>query len=71
MVPVDLSQRRRRLHSRTDPLDGKVFVIRAANGLQIKRLRSRPGGPWRLISDNPRHPPRPVTAAHRIIGRVA
>ena len=58
-------------HSRTDPLDGQIFVVRAEAGLVIKRLRGRPGGPWRLTSDNPLHPPRPVTAAHRIVGRVA
>ena len=58
-------------HSRTDPLDGAIFVLRSDAGVAIKRLRGRPGGPWRLTSDNPRYPPRPVTAAHRIIGRVA
>ena len=58
-------------HSRTDPLDGQVFVVRGEAGLVVKRLRGRPGGPWRLTSDNPRYRPAPVTPAHRIIGRVA
>lgn len=58
-------------HSQVEPLDGQVFVVRGEAGLVIKRLRGRPGGPWRLTSDNPRYRPAPVTPAHRIIGRVA
>ncbi len=57
-------------HSKNEPLDGGVFVIRTEDGLVIKRLRGRTGA-WRLTSDNPRYPPRAVHAADRIIGRVA
>jgi repressor LexA len=35
-----------------DPMDGKVFLIRGADGEYIKRLR-RSGRSWLLVSDNP------------------
>ena len=57
-------------HSKPDPIDGRVFVVRTDDGLVIKRLRGRPGA-WTLTSDNRRYRPRPVRTADRIIGRVA
>lgn len=57
-------------HSKDEPLDGRVFVVRTEDGVVIRRMRGRPGA-WRLTSDNPRYPSRPVHATDRIIGRVA
>ncbi len=57
-------------HSKTEPIDGRVFVVRTEDGLVVKRLRGRPGA-WTLTSDNRRYRPRPVRPADRIVGRVA
>ena len=57
-------------HSKTEPIDGRVFVVRTEDGLVVKRLRGRPGT-WTLTSDNRRYRPRPVRPPDRIVGRVA
>ena len=57
-------------YSRTDPLDGQIFVLRTSDGLAVKRLRGS-GLHWELASDNPAHQPRHVDQNVRVIGRVA
>lgn len=58
-------------HSRNEPLDGQIFVVRTDDGLVVKRLRRRGTLSWTLTSDNPAHPPRPAATEDRVIGRVA
>ena len=55
---------------RSDPLDGKLFAVRTAAGVVIKRLR-RNRGRWLLTSDNPAHTSQTVTDEDRILGQVA
>ena len=57
-------------YSRTDPLDGQIFVLRDDDGLVVKRLRGS-GFDWELVSDNPAYPPRRVSQEDRLIGRLA
>ena len=54
----------------SDPLDGKLFAVRTAAGVVIKRLR-RNRGRWLLTSDNPEHASQTVTDEDRILGQVA
>ena len=56
-------------YSRTNPLDGQIFVLRNDDGLVVKRLRGS-GFDWELISDNPVCPPRRVDQNDRVIGQV-
>ena len=58
-------------HSRNEPLDGQIFVVRTDAGLLVKRLRRRGTLSWTLTSDNPAHPPRTADTEDRVIGRVA
>ena len=58
-------------HSRNDPIDGQIFVVRTEDGLVVKRLRRRGTLSWTLTADNPAHPPRPADTEDRVIGRVA
>ncbi len=58
-------------HSRNEPVDGQIFVVRTEAGLLVKRLRRRGTLAWTLASDNPAHPPRPADTEDRVIGRVA
>ena len=58
-------------HSRNEPVDGQIFVVRTEAGLLVKRLRRRGTLAWTLASDNPAHPPRPADTDDRVIGRVA
>ena len=58
-------------HSRNDPIDGQIFVVRTEDGLVVKRLRRRGTLSWTLAADNPAHPPRPAETEDRIIGRIA
>ena len=44
-ILVNLAARRRRT--------GRIFVIRAADGLVVKRADKHPSGAWRIVSDNP------------------
>ena len=65
---------------RTEPRDGKVFVVRAGDETLVKRLRRVRSGGWWLVSDNrsrdaetgrPTHPPRSFPlAGGAIIGQV-
>ena len=57
-------------YSRTNPLDGQIFVLRTNDGLVVKRLRGG-GLHWELASDNPAHQPQHVDQNDRVIGRVA
>ena len=49
----------------------QVFVVRIGEALMVKRFR-QVGDQWNLVSDSSAaHLPRPMTAADRIVGRVA
>ena len=47
-----------------------LFVVRTGEGLVVRRLR-RIREHWNLISDNPAHLSKPMTAGDVIVGRVA
>ena len=51
-------------------VDEELFVVRIGEALVVKRFR-QVGGRWSLVSDSLAHLPRPMTAADRIVGRVA
>ena len=47
----------------------QLFVVHAVDALAVKRFR-QVGDQWSVVSDGSDHPPRPVTADDRIVGRV-
>ena len=57
-------------HSQIEPVADQIFVVRAEDGMVVKRLKQAGRG-WRLISDNSAYPPRKVGKEDWIIGRVA
>ena len=62
LVVVDKDQR--------EAVDDQLFVVRTGEGLVLRRLR-RIGDHWDLVSDNPAHRSRRMTAGEMIAGRVA
>ena len=62
-ILVDLSSRRR--------YDGRVYVIRMADGVVVKRLKhGELGGSWLIVSDHPAWEDRPWPEGTQVIGRV-
>ena len=55
--------------SRRSPLSGKIYALRAADGLLVKRLRKRDHR-WWADSDNEEYEPQPLDDRARIMGRV-
>ena len=55
--------------SRRSPLSGKIYALRAADGLLVKRLRKRDHR-WWADSDNEQHEPQPLDDRARIMGRI-
>ena len=55
--------------SRRSPLSGKIYALRAADGLLVKRLRKRDHR-WWAASDNEEYEPQPLDDVARIMGRV-
>ena len=51
-------------------VENQLFVVRTGEGLVVRRLR-RIGDHWSLVSDNPAHLTRTMTAGDVIVGRVA
>ena len=56
--------------NRRAAVDSQLFVVRVGDALAVKRFR-QVGDQWNLVSDGSAHPPRPLRAENRIIGRVA
>ena len=55
--------------SSTELREGRVFVLRTADGLVVKRVR-RVGDGWRLCSDNPAWEPVPLGPEDTVVGQV-
>ena len=55
--------------SSTELREGRVFVLRTADGLVVKRVR-RDGDGWRLCSDNGAWEPVPLGAEDSVVGQV-
>ncbi len=55
--------------SRQSPRSGRVYALRAADGLLVKRLRKRDHR-WWADSDHEEYKPQPLDDASRILGRV-
>ena len=55
--------------SRRSPLSGKIYALRATDGLLVKRLRKRDHR-WWADSDNEKYEPQPLDDRARILGRV-
>ncbi len=56
--------------NRRTAVDGQLFVVHVADASAVKRFR-QVGDRWDLVSDGLGHPPRPLRADDRIVGRVA
>ena len=64
-ILVNLAGRRRRV--------GRIYVVRTADGLVVKRAGRDVAGAWQLVSDNPnKHvwPSRPWPPGAEIVGEV-
>ena len=61
-VLVDRSRSRRR--------DGQIFVLRTAEGMEMKRTVRDEDGGWRLVSDDPDREPVAFPEDTVILGRV-
>ena len=55
--------------SRRSPLSGKIYALRATDGLLVKRLRKRDHR-WWADSDNKKYEPQTLDDRARIMGRV-
>ena len=62
VILLDRNQRRRR--------EGRIFVLRTADGLVVKRAGKGTDGDWQLVSDHPRWPDAPWPDDAAIIGEV-
>ena len=62
VILVDRARRRRRV--------GRVFVVRAEDGLLVKRAGKDRDGRWQLRSDNPTWHPVPWSADAEVVGEV-
>ena len=56
--------------NRRTAVDDQLFVVHVVDSLAVKRLR-RVGDQWTVVSDGSAHPPKPLRADDRIVGRVA
>ena len=56
--------------NRRAAVDGQLFVVLVVDALAVKRF-GQVGDQWNLVSDGSAHPPRPLRADDRIVGRVA
>ena len=55
---------------RTEPNEGRIYVMRTDEGLVVKRLGKDEKGRWLVVSDNPGWPPAPLLYGTDIIGEV-
>ena len=57
-------------HNRRHRREGRIFVVRTADGLVIKRAGKGSDGRWQLVSDHPRWPDAPWPDDATITGEV-
>ena len=62
VILLDRNRRQRR--------EGRIFVVRIAEGLVVKRAGKGTGDDWHLVSDHPRWPDAPWPSDAAIIGEV-
>ena len=62
VILLDRNRRRRR--------EGRIFVLRTADGLVVKRAGKDDYGGWQLVSDHPRWPDVPWPGDAAIVGEV-
>ena len=55
--------------NRRTPRDGRIYAVRAGDGLIVKRAAERSGS-WELASENPAVEPEPWSADAEIAGEV-
>ena len=56
--------------NRRTAVDEQLFIVHVVDTLAVKRVR-QVGDQWNVFSDGSAHPPKPLRADDRIVGRVA